>query len=131
MFVPAEEQGVHMTVIAAEARWQLGRMENHGGLFDRILSRILDEHAPSNKTEWLDRVQHAHVKNQLIQSYGYTPHQFVFGKNPHFPSDLMNEPAQVIPLTESLSESAIERAQAIRTTARKAVMELQDNKALR
>ena len=53
MFVPAEEQGVHMKVIAAEAHWQLGRTENHGGWFDRILSRIIDEHAPSNKTEWL------------------------------------------------------------------------------
>ena len=42
------------------------------------------------------------------------------------PGDLMNEPAQVIPLTASLPDTA----QAIRTTARKAVMELQD-KALR
>ena len=120
-----------MRVIAAEAHWQLGRTENHGGWFDRILSRIIDEHAPSNKTEWLECVQHAHIKNQLIQSYGYTPHQFVFGKNPHIPTDLMNEPAQVVPLTASLSDTAVERAQAIRTTARKAVMELQDNKALR
>eukprot|EP00435_Cladocopium_sp_Y103_P025163 s1174_g6.t1 len=131
MFVPAEDQGVNMKVIAAEAHWQLGRTENHGGWFDRILSRIIDEHSPRNKCEWLECVQHAHIKNQLIQSYGYTPHQFVFGKNPHIPSDLLNEPAQVVPLTASLSDTAIERSQAIRTTARKAVMELQDNKALR
>ena len=53
------------------------------------------------------------------------------GRNPHIPSDLLDEPLHVVPATLSLSEQAIARAQQIRTTARKAVIELQDSRALR
>ena len=56
--------------IAAEAHWQLGR----------VLARIIDEQSPSNREEWEECVRHAHIKNAMIQSYGYTPHQHVFGR---------------------------------------------------
>ena len=131
MFVPAETEGTQMRVIPADAHWQLGRTENHGGWFDRVLSKVIDEHSPKNKEEWLQCVKHAHVKNEMIQSYGHTPHQFVFGRNPRVPSDLLDEPLHVVSATASLHDSAAERAQAIRNTARKAVLDLQDNKSLR
>ena len=67
----------------------------------------------------------------MIQSYGHTPHQFVFGRNPRIPSDLLNEPLEVVPATASLHDSAAARSQAIRNTARKAVLDLQDSKSLR
>ena len=89
------------------------------------------EFMPSNKTEWEECGLHAHVKNSMIQSYGYTPHQHVFGKNPDIPSDLLSEPLHVVPATASLSDDAIARTQAVRTAARKAVVETQDDKALR
>ena len=131
MFLPAETEGTQMRVIPADAHWQLGRTENHGGWFGRILSKVVDEHSPKNQEEWLQCVRHAHVKNEMIQSYGFTPHQFVFGKNPRVPSDLLDEPLHVVSATASLHDSAAERAQAIRQSARKAVLELQDSKALR
>ena len=43
----------------------------------------------------------------------------------------MNEPLHVIPATAGLSDLEVEKSQAIRTAARKAVVELQDDKALR
>jgi hypothetical protein len=54
-------------------------------------------------------VTHSRVKNPMIQSYGYTPHQHVFGKNPN-PSDLMSEPLHVVPATLGLSDEAVARA---------------------
>ena len=131
MIGPAEAQGTVVRAIAAEAHWQLGKVENHGGWFDRILSKIIDEHNPKDKESWLECVHHAHVKNTMIQSYGYTPHQFVFGRNPMVPSDLLSEPVHIVPATASLTCEAAARSQAIRASARRAVLELQDDKALR
>ena len=126
-----ENQGVVVRTIAAEAHWQLGRTENHGGWFARVLSKMIATQSPSNKTSWEACVRHAHVKNQMIQSYGYTPHQHVFGRNPNIPGDLLSEPLHVISGTASLTEQAVQQAQALRTAARLAVIQTQDDKAIR
>ena len=67
----------------------------------------------------------------MLQAHGYSPHQYVFGKNLHVPSDLLNEPIQVVPATASLVDDAAAKAQALRLSARKAVIELQDDRAIR
>ena len=123
--------GCHVHQIAGEAHWQLGRTESHGGWFARVLAKTLAEFPPAGREEWESCVVHSHVKNTMIQSYGYTPHQHVFGKNPEIPSDLMNEPLHVVPATASLTDEAIAKSQAIRTAARKSVIETQDDLALR
>ena len=121
-----DSQGTHVHQIAGEAHWQIGRTENHGGWFGRILDRTIAEMLPKTKAKWEDCVTHAHVKNTMIQSYGY-----LAGKNPEVPSDLLSEPLHVVPATASLSDDAIVRAQEIRTAARKAVVATQDDQALR
>ena len=128
---PLEFEGTTVRQIAAEAHWQLGRTENHGGWFAKVLQKVIAEHSPSTKEAWEECVRHAHVKNTMIQSYGYTPHQFVFGTNPTIPGDLLNEPLHVIPATAGLTEEAVARAQAIRRTARIAVLQLQDDTSMR
>ena len=126
-----ESLGTSVKLIPAEAHWQLGRTESHGGWFARVLEKVIKEHSPSDKLAWERCVKHAHVKNQMIQNYGFTPHQFVFGKKPTIPGDLLNEPLHVIPATAGLLDSEIQEAQSIRASARKAVVELQDDRALR
>ena len=127
----AEDQGCTVRQIAAGAHWQLGKTENHGGWFERILKKVIDQHHPTSKEAWLECVVQAHVKNTMIQVHGHTPHQYVFGQNPRVPTDLLDEPQSVVPATVSLTDQAIAKAQEIRTTARKAVLELQDDVALR
>ena len=116
---------------AAGAYWQLGKCETHGGWFNRVLEKLIEEFSPSSKEEWLECVAHAHIKNQQLQVHGFSPYQFVFGRNPHIPQALLNEPLQVIPATASLTEASIARAQAIRTAARTALVQMQDDRALR
>ena len=123
--------GTTVRPIAGEAHWQLGRTENHGGWFGRILARLCDEYSPSNKADWEQCVLHAHVKNQMIQSYGFTPHQYVFGKNPDVPGDLLSEPLSVVPATAGLTDEQVARSQEIRTSARRAVADLQSDQAIR
>ena len=123
--------GTEVRVIPAEAHWQLGKTENHGGWFARVLTKIITEHCPIDRETWQECVVHAHVKNSMIQNYGYTPTQHVFGRNPRVPSDLMDEPLSVVPATAGLSDECVARAQSIRTSARRAVIEMQDSQSLR
>ena len=129
--IPQELAGAHVSTTAAEAHWQLGKVEVHGGWFGRILDKVLAEAMPHNRELWLECVYAAHCKNELVQVYGMTPAQYVFGRNPRIPTNLLDEPLQVIPATASLYEESLARQIAVRQAARKAVIELQDDKALR
>eukprot|EP00435_Cladocopium_sp_Y103_P063629 s214_g25.t1 len=131
MVGPCELEGSQIRPIAAGAHWQLGKTESHGGWFAHVLDKIIEEHQPQNQEEWLQCVTHAHVKNQMIQVHGYSPQQFVFGKGVHIPDDLLNEPVSIVPATASLTEEALAKSQAMRTTARVALARLQDDRALR
>ena len=129
--VPLELQGAAVQVTAADAHWQLGKVEVHGGWFNRILDKILNDRNPENQKEWTDCVNAAHCKNQLIQVYGMTPAQHVFGKNPAIPENLLDEPLELIPATASLYEEQVAKQVAVRQSARKAIIELQDDRSLR
>ena len=117
--------------MAAEAHWQLGNVEVHGGWSSRVLGKVIAECAPNSRESWLECVHAAHCKNELIQVYGLTPAQFLFGSNPRVPRDLLDEPLDVLPAKASLYEQSVARAAATRQAARKAVVELQDDRALR
>ena len=71
MVSPAEMQGTQVRPIAADAHWQLGKTESHGGWFSRVLDKIIEEHQPQSRVEWLECITHAHVKNQMLQIHGY------------------------------------------------------------
>ena len=131
MLDPVEAEGTHVLITAAGAHWQLGKTEVHGGWFARVLEKVIEQTQPNTKTEWLECVRAAHVKNQMIQVYGFTPSQMVFGKNPSLPGDLLAEPSSVVANTASLTSDAIARAYAIRSQAKQAVLELQDLGSLR
>ena len=107
---PCELEGSHISVTAAAAHWQLGKVEVHGGIFARLLDKVLDERGPKTQAEWLDCVRHCHVKNATIQTHGYTPSQIVFGKNPDIPGELLDEPQRIIPCTAGLIEESVEKA---------------------
>ena len=131
LIVPLEHRGIHVRQIAAGAHFQLGKVESHGGWFNRVLEKILTEFPPSTHEDWLECVCHAHVKNSMLQHHGVTPHQFVFGRNPDVPEDLLNEPQRVVSATAALTDEAIDRANKIRLSAREAVIRLQDDRSLR
>ena len=89
----------------------------------------MQEHSPESKSDWEQLVTQAHVKNTMIQNHGFTPFQFVFGRNPDVPTELLDEPLHVVPATLGLTDEAIRKAQEIRTTACKAVIDLQSDQS--
>ena len=128
---PLELSGATVHITAADARWQLGKVEVHGGWFQKVLSKVIVDRVPANQEQWQECVTAAHCKNELIQMYGFTPSQYVFGRNPRIAEHLMDEPLKVIPATAPLYEQSIARQVATPHAARLAVMELQDSRSLR
>ena len=110
---PQELAGSTIQVTAADAHYQLGKVEVHGGWFNQILERVMSEFTPDSKESWLECVFAAHCKNELIQVYGMTPAQFIFGRNPKIPEHLLDEPTEVIPATAPLYEEEVARRVAV------------------
>ena len=96
-----------------------------------MLEKVIQEKGPQNQEEWLQCVAQCHVKNTTIQTYGFSPCQLVFGRNPSLPGDLLEEPQNVVSGTAPLMDEQIARTCAIRAAARKALLELQDAKSMR
>lgn len=122
-----ESLGIRMLHTAAEAHYQLGKVERHGQWFEHIFNRVWDEVRPSDMDTWLDcLVQTQVAKNSLIATAGVSPYQIVFGRNPKLPADLLQDSPDVAAI-----ESASDVATQTRIAARKAVIEAQDNQALK
>ena len=127
-----EQIGIDTVFTAAESHWQLGKVERHGQWFEAILNRVNDEHPATTPEEFVDNVMQTQVaKNSLITEAGASPYQIVFGRNPRAPHDLMQDEPHVPSIEASQFESPAQRAQAVRQSARLAVLECQDSKALR
>lgn len=124
--------GIDVVYTAAESHWQLGKVERHGQWFERILSRVHDEHPPECIEHFVDNVIQTQVaKNSLISESGASPYQIVLGRNPHVPQDLLQENVHVPAVDASQFEPAFQRANSVRHTARLAVLQCQDDKALK
>ena len=124
--------GTDLRHTAAESAWQLGKVERHGQWFQRVLQRVLDECKPQSEREYLCCIQQAQsAKNSLLTESGASPYQLVFGRNPRVPTDLLQDAPHVPAVDASEAESAWVRASQVRASARKAVLECHDDRALR
>ena len=124
--------GIDVVYTAAESHWQLGKVERHGQWFERILSRVQDEHHPDCAEHFVDNVIQTQVaKNSLISEGGASPFQIVFGRNPRVPQDLLQDDVHVPSVDASQFEPAFQRAHVVRHTARLAVLQCQDDRALK
>ena len=77
--------------ITAEA-WQRGRVERHGQIIKRMLSRI-DTEKPIANVEEFDMIllQCFQAKNSMIRRFGFSPEQIVLGKAPRLPASLCSD----------------------------------------
>ena len=128
----AENNGITIHQTAADAHWQLGKVERHGQWFARIFDRVCDEVRPSTPEQFVDCViQTQTAKNTLISQSGVSPCQLVFGKNPHVPQDLLQDDPHVVASDAVEQTDHFGQTHSIRQAARRAVLACQDDKALR
>lgn len=127
-----QNMGIKQTHTAADAHYQLGKVERRGKWFQRILERVCDHVHPTDGDSWVDCViQTQTAKNSLISQSGASPFQLVFGRNPRVPHDMLQDEPDAAASDAVVLDSALARAQQVRRAARAAVLEAQDSRALR
>ena len=127
-----ESNGITMHQTAADAHWQLGKVERHGQWFARIFDRVCSEVHPSTPEQFVDCViQTQTAKNTLISQSGVSPCQLVFGKNPYVPQDLLQDDPHIVASDAAEQADHFGQTHAIRQAARRAVLACQDDKAMR
>lgn len=117
---------------AAEAHNQLGKVEKHGHLFETVLVKMLDQVPPKNQEEYEQCIiQTMNAKNDLLNNKGMSPCQRVFGRNPRVPPNLVQESPCPVAATSPLHDANAARAYDIRTQARIALVQSQDDISLK
>ena len=129
---PLELHGSRVLSTAAEAHNQLGKVEKHGHLFEVVLQKVIDQVQPNSKEEFLACVTHTmNSKNEMINKKGLSPCQHVFGRNHRVPADLLQDNPDPVAATAPLRDPAAARSHSIRTAARIALAQSQDEVTLR
>ena len=117
---------------AGEAHHENSPTERHGGWFEEIFRKTVDEMAPTND-EGYDEVIEAviDVKNRLVRKSGFSPHQICFGRDPPLPGSLMRDLPFVVSNFIILSDDKVRRAFDIRASARRHTIDMENIIALR
>lgn len=93
---------------------------------------MLDECRPDTADAFVECIIQTQVaKNSLLSEAGVSPYQLVYGRNPRVPQDLLQEQTHLAASDSVLTDAGFQRTQAVRQAARVAVLQCQDDRALR
>lgn len=125
--------GCRVRYIAGQAHWQQGAIERQGQWYRAIWDRVVDYIVPPEVDEFdyvLSMVSYA--KNTRRRSHGYSPTQWLFGKEPRTGDAALDENTDLRELEELRSpDEQWRRKQQIRQAARVAFIESQADAALK
>ena len=110
---------------AAESPWSNSIVEKRNGVIGNMMEKVMPDVGCSLEVvlAWCIR-----AKNSLLNSYGYSPNQLVFGYNPNFPSVMRNKPP---PLEGVIASKLIALHLNALHSARKRFIESEADEALR
>ena len=127
-----EADGTQLLAVPGEAHEQVGRVEVHGRYFEDMLARVLAQIRPCSRAEWLECIhQTMEAKHSLTRRCGYSPFQIAIGRDPELPGDLLQDLPNVISSSSILHDDVAAHTARIRSNARLAVMQFNDNLATR
>ena len=89
-----EYAGIPQVIVDADAPWQNGKCERHGGLVKDLLAKGLETEVvctPDDLVDFLAEI--VSLKNRRGNRGGFTPYQVVIGQNPRFPHELLSDDA--------------------------------------
>ena len=117
---------------AANAPWQNGMCERHGGHWKSIFARAFQETQPRNKlevNELIDQVNNA--KNSMTRKHGYSPMQHIFGCDLRLPG-IVDEGSPYIEGSAVYHEGdECLKANAMRLAARRAMIQVDDKEKVK
>ena len=96
----------------ANSPWQNGTCERNHALVDNILERVESDYPEldiETKLAWA-----CMAKNSLINVYGYSPNQLVFGRNPKLPNIITDGPPSWE--SENVGEALLKHLKALHAT---------------
>ena len=129
---PLELNSVDTEIIAAESPWQAGLTEANGRAFKMIFKNMVESTQPQDKKE-VEKCMDATVLDRSVslRTHGFSPYQNVFGRGPELAFDVFPPEADVAAVTMPALDRPGERAIQIRRAAQQALVECQDDKAVR
>ena len=86
----SEQLNINIKTTAAESPWSNGIAEKQNGVIGNIMEKVMSNVVSSFEITLAWCIS---AKYSLLDSYGYSPNQLVFGYNPNFPSVMQNKPA--------------------------------------
>ena len=89
-----EYAGILQLIVDADAPWQNGKCERHGGLVKDLLAKGLETEVvftPDDLEDLLAEI--VSLKNRRGNRGGFTPYQLVIGQNPRVPHELLSDDA--------------------------------------
>eukprot|EP00435_Cladocopium_sp_Y103_P018919 s1103_g4.t1 len=130
-----QHHDIHVKVSASEAHWQLGRVEIHGSVVKRMLSRMDLEKPIRSSVEFERALTHVfNAKNSLSRVKGFSPEQAVLGTARKLPGSVMSGTGLgSLTLAEGTGpESEVFRdSLEMRSSARRAFIEADNSSSLR
>lgn len=115
--------------------WQKGRVERHGQIIKRMLTRY-DIECPIENVQEFDVILQAcfQAKNALTQNGGYSPEQIVLGKASRIPASLTSDEdsgSHSLAIGQDLASEKFRRLLDIRARARQAFLHTDNDQAFR
>ena len=118
--------------IAGQAHWQLGRVERQGAWWKELAARTIEHSSIKGEDEMRTLgIMVSGAKNSLRRRAGFSPAQWVLGRDPKMPADLVDDTANYSAHSLAANDEKIRRRYAIRTAARESFMRMQNDDQLR
>ena len=121
-----EKFGTRVRFIAGQAHWQQGMVERQGQWFRAIWDKTIAHTVPSEQELDYTMAMVCAAKNNLRRKHGYSPSQWLFGKEPRTGDGALDEDRGLLQREELQTPDQVwERKQRIRLAAREAFLQSQ------
>ena len=121
----SENLNAEVTTTAAESPWSNGICERHNAIIAGMMEKIMEETGCSKEVAlgWS-----INAKNSLLNHYGFSPNQLLLGRNPNFPSVMVDKlPA----LSGETQSDEVAKHLNVKLAARKAFVECEASDKIR
>ena len=123
--------GIELDYIPAEAHWQSGDVEAFNRAFRNVGNRLIDEFQVKGEQDMrLLGAQVAASLNDRVRMSGASANEWVFGRNPSFPADLLDFDGKAEALMGMGRDSQLRWRQSARSRADTLISEYRTNEAL-
>ena len=123
--------GIELDYIPAEAHWQSGDVEAFNRAFRNVGNRLIDEFQVKGEQDMrLLGAQVAASLNDRVRMSGASANEWVFGRNPSFPADLLDFDGKAEALMGMDRDSQLRWRQSVRSRADTLISEYRTNEAL-